>query len=1010
MSGLVWASNITLPVYAVGDGLFMQRVLNAIAALSNSGVLASLGLLGFMLGLLLMAMRAMQSGGRDVELPSIITSLIIYALMFGGTCKVMVQDMGGAIGKYNGGTYVVANVPFGVAAMGWLVSNVSYELSEKLEQAYSVPGATDDDVMQVGFNRTLDWLTAIRFAQMPGIDSADHTLSRYKADVVAYLAECTSKASIMEPSRLTTMRSTPDPLNTTDGIGFDSSWDYVQFYDLAPNSTAPPTNITCASAIAKIADYTSSHLGQSLSSAVAVPNQIRGARSASTQMADAWATAGGSMTQAQQFYGALMINDALRTAMASVPYANGQQISNSLMVDSANSQRASSFAGQESLFRSIMRPLMAFFESLVYIAAPFMVMAVGLGAWGVKMIGRYALATVWVSMWMPTLAAINMYQQTMVDEVLAPFMNPLNGSFDATHHPLSSMVGAQLAFGQLDNLIAAGGLLAASTPAITAFLLFASVQALNGTFSAAQGAGFLNSKLSSPDPVSTPALTTREASGNVNPATGYTAAGAVAPPNLTLTNGRTLSSAEANAASDTLSSQYQRSFGAAVSSALNSTFAQTGGVSSASSKAFADAVDHVQSAAKAAHVTLGTQQIASALLGEALNVADSAGFSLGATVGHTAGGSGGKLGINMGSTAGDSHSTSRTSANNTTRGRTEDTGTSDMRAVRAAIQDGQMSLLQYAAQHGNSQASALTHNAAYARMTSQLASANRTYTDTGALASGISSTQQLDSKAAANALASYYGGWGQATAAMTAMALEAGVSADWIKTAQQNQRGAGGMDSQHGDLVGVLVAMANGNAPGSAAAIAGLPPAQREAALRDQHLTAQTSMGKLVGALTNAGAVNMDVSGAMGVNPSRGNIGADAHNAVGTKGDVLRHHPGVDERGVTGTVHQAMGLSPAALAAQAAMDGHMTNEANQALSGGARASQMDGGNGSLNDRAFNRLHADDLGAMKAKIDNAGIETMHAISVKTTENLREGSYEPPTTESLLKKAAMFNPFD
>src|SRR5689334_481230 len=114
-----WDTGQVFEILAVGDGFFMYRVLMAVAMMWSQGIFASLGALGLLIGLLVVGAQTVSSGGQKMDLGSLFTGFILWAVLFGGGATVQVSEVGftrpGSRGQQS---YVIDDVPFGVAAGG----------------------------------------------------------------------------------------------------------------------------------------------------------------------------------------------------------------------------------------------------------------------------------------------------------------------------------------------------------------------------------------------------------------------------------------------------------------------------------------------------------------------------------------------------------------------------------------------------------------------------------------------------------------------------------------------------------------------------------------------------------------------------------------------------------------------------------------------------------------------------------------------------------------------------
>ncbi len=119
--------------------------------ISGTGDFRQLAGVGFLLGVLLVLFQGILQGGRGIRFQNILLAWLLYALMFGPTARVAIED------AYSGAVRVVDNVPLGPAAVGSLMSNVGYGVSRLFEQAFATPAMTD-----TGFADPLQTLMSVR--------------------------------------------------------------------------------------------------------------------------------------------------------------------------------------------------------------------------------------------------------------------------------------------------------------------------------------------------------------------------------------------------------------------------------------------------------------------------------------------------------------------------------------------------------------------------------------------------------------------------------------------------------------------------------------------------------------------------------------------------------------------------------------------------------------------------------------------------------------------------------
>jgi conjugal transfer mating pair stabilization protein TraG len=139
---------------------------------------------GFLLGVLLVLFQGILQGGRGIRFQNVLVAWLLYALMFGPTARVAIED------AYPGAVRVVDNVPLGPAAVGSLMSNVGYGVSRLFEQAFATPAMTD-----TGFADPLQTLMSVRKGTLSRIALGSANSPTPGADIersfINYVADCT---------------------------------------------------------------------------------------------------------------------------------------------------------------------------------------------------------------------------------------------------------------------------------------------------------------------------------------------------------------------------------------------------------------------------------------------------------------------------------------------------------------------------------------------------------------------------------------------------------------------------------------------------------------------------------------------------------------------------------------------------------------------------------------------------------------------------------------------------
>lgn len=490
----------TWTIYSVGDGLFMKRVLDGVAAMSNSGLFLSLGALGLMLGLGMIAFQHLVSNGQKLEIGSLLISFLLFSIFFGMKTNVMIQDLGGAPGSVQNGAYPVDNVPFGLAVAGSLISSVGLTLSDKMSQGYGLPGGSSDANGVSGFGRSLEWINAVRNWELPEFAGAGNTdvVSRFKRNVTDYIANCTLVGADNGLINLPRAFQAPDPFqmgsSSGGGIGYNNMYVTTKW----ENIDGSVGGKDCASAMTDLAaDAHGNALFASFANASAprMKRLVPGVP-ADTQMMEAFADIGIAGDRAADYMAASAVNAVWTMALRKGSDPSGLDVMSQVMINQSVEQRATQWGADESMFRQVMRPTAAFFESMIYAMAPFMALMVGLGPWGIRKMGQYMILTIWVALWQPVLAVVNLFQMTMVEHAVAAMSSVPPGSSPLA---VTSLAGAANLQHQIVNWIATGATIAAATPAITMMLIFGGAVAATSLSGRLQGAEFTNEKQTSPD-------------------------------------------------------------------------------------------------------------------------------------------------------------------------------------------------------------------------------------------------------------------------------------------------------------------------------------------------------------------------------------------------------------------------------------------------------------------------------------------------------------------------------
>ncbi|WP_295623189.1 conjugal transfer protein TraG N-terminal domain-containing protein [uncultured Lamprocystis sp.] len=491
-------------IVSIGDAAYLTAVLNAVAMLSGSGDMRTLAGIGFLVGLLLILFQGIIQA-RPPQLQHLLVAWVIYLGMFGPTVRLSVEDV------YSGAVRVVDNVPLGPAAIGSAMSQIGFGVARLFEQAFSTPAMTEYGfaaplhILQ-GVRKTTLSMTALGAANAPtaGADMAK--------TFVNYLSECTLYGYNNGTRSADDILRNP---NWADALGSSLVVPTTQLW-IGGN----PVTKECPEAWGDLSAYLMTQYEPALRRSVAAtlgirnPDEVPGAVNAALD-----AIAGGGVG-AQNYM-------VMATAAAFLPYAEAKnkrdllQYQDAVAIEQAAQQRNTQWASEERLFARIVRPMMTFFEAFLFAVSPLMVFAVGLGPVGIRMVGKYLLFGLWIQLWQPILAIINLY-------LLMAIRFKLDALQDAGlgNTPLPSIYAIWKLDFLISDYLGVGGMLAASTPAISLMLIYGSAVTATHLAGRLQGGDLINEKIASPDVVNPAAALTVGPIHDHGPIRGTAAPGA----------------------------------------------------------------------------------------------------------------------------------------------------------------------------------------------------------------------------------------------------------------------------------------------------------------------------------------------------------------------------------------------------------------------------------------------------------------------------------------------------
>lgn len=486
-------------ILSLGDAQYLYNVVNAVAGFDGY---ATLGAIGALVGLILMTVQGVTAnGGPKLELQWLLISIItFYAFFVARVDEVLIVELNtppGYCHPVDGAewwqqgcaprTYVVDNVPLGLAATGYIVSNVGVAISSVFETTF---GSVDDThrVSTGAVGQSLRMLTQLRKLQQPGFTDPEGELEYVRRNLKTYMHDCTlvgvqsgnlTKTSVLRPE--------------VDGSSAIPALQSIRYAHTAWTTTLltreaegfGSKQFNCATGWDHIRDTLPDNLEAAFMRALA-SDKVVGQGAKPITQAFANMTSEVAMNS-QAFVMANMVAAvASRAALAGPPGSDAT--SAIIMIEEAAAKRAVQSAGEESIFVRLLRPTVSFFETMFYALAPIMAFLIATGQFGLRLAAKYLQLTIWVTLWFPLLAIINLFTNTQMKSFI-----------DALGDQALSPLGAWSISTAAIDYLGVASTMAAATPALAMALMYGGVYAMTNLANRIQGSDMIDESKLTPD-------------------------------------------------------------------------------------------------------------------------------------------------------------------------------------------------------------------------------------------------------------------------------------------------------------------------------------------------------------------------------------------------------------------------------------------------------------------------------------------------------------------------------
>ncbi len=494
---------MTYTLYSIGDAAFLTAILNSLAMVTATADFSMAAGIGALIGVLFMMVRGlMQNEGRGLSYQNMITAILLYLALFVPTAKVAIED------AYTGEMRMVDHVPLGPAVSGAILSALGYRLTVLFEQGFSTPSMT-----QHGFATTLEIITAVRRNLKSRMDlggaNSPHPGTDLEETFADYVRDCTLTGVDLGITPMDQILRTPKVL---DAIRFDSD-----LYTTALHLNQRQEIVTCSTAWPKIEAYLN-QIGLN-----ALEQRLDATLGRTSPTLDRLQSALDALTRGQLAARDYMISAALLPMFEAGVirrHEDSLHASQAAMIETAILQRNTQWAAEETLFTRIVRPMMAWIEGFSFAITPIMAFTLLLGGRGIQMMGQDCLMLVWIQLWMPILAIINLYITLSATQSIDALQR---AAFE-----LPSIMGLYQLDRTLENWLAVGGMLASSTPAIALMLVYGGSITATHFLGRMQSGDFIDEKIGSPAVITSSGLINMSPGFQHTPQTGVMGTGAAA--------------------------------------------------------------------------------------------------------------------------------------------------------------------------------------------------------------------------------------------------------------------------------------------------------------------------------------------------------------------------------------------------------------------------------------------------------------------------------------------------
>ena len=491
-----------LEIYTNGDMAFLEAILTGLGHVYEGGYLGQIFAMALLLNVLLGFSRFIVDSKSGL-LTNFWQALVLYLVFFSATTHVSLVKIG------EGSRAIAGEFPIGIIAPASYISLIGNKIAERMRENivpvnFGYGYSTLNPILQYGIE-PLEALVRMRNQRITGRfeksdllsdpDDPSNANSGLSQSIGAYYKACVEKAvrlSDIDPTGeryKSLIKSAPLANNYWSNLKIDEpGWPVTITLDGHRSTTNCATaHDDIASVLAlRAKNVSSSAVGEGLStsnSSQSIADRLTNMNDFLAQIDPAAGTAA-VMNITSNLYVSLMTQGQCKDSVLMGPEF---VMACAAQFDAIQSRRFAEASKAES-FKEMVVPFMTFVEGFVYMLSPFMMIAVLLlGAAGLKMLGKYLTALLWIVLIPVCQVAVDVYLNTYFNRWYHSVYRA-----DSAGTSFTSIQAQESVWTELESFIAFAGTAQAMVPALAMFIIFAGVHTMQGLAGSASAGAAVN--------------------------------------------------------------------------------------------------------------------------------------------------------------------------------------------------------------------------------------------------------------------------------------------------------------------------------------------------------------------------------------------------------------------------------------------------------------------------------------------------------------------------------------